>query len=326
MKQLLKSPELVEIVLNYNCNLKCRMCYIWKSKALANISIASLKKVIDQISLFKNKPKIQFLGGETLLYKDLVTAIKHASYNKIKTSVITNGFLLTKEKIIELSEAGLSEIILSLDSTDEKVHNYLRGNSKSYEKVMNALTLLKKHGPSINVSINSVITAVNLYNLIDLHKYVLKKDHISQNYFVVLEKPYNSNYKHNWRHSSPVSYLWPDDINLVNQVFNELIKLKQETNKIGNTKSQLKKYKSYYLNPDNFIKKSGCMFGHDHVLINNKGEVSLCGGSKEIGKINSENIIELWNSDKAKVRRKEMLNCKQNCVQILSCVYKDEDA
>mgnify|MGYP003973602629 CR=1 FL=1 len=326
--ELIKPPELVEIILNNKCNFRCKMCNIWKNKHDFKLSIEKLKDLIDHISLLGNNLTIQFLGGETLLYEDLVEAINYTSSKNIRTVITTNSSLLTKNKIIELGNAGLCSINLSLDSIDSSIHDFLRGTKNSHKKVIESIKLLNKYAPKIRININTIIMSPNTNGLKNIVNFVQNNKSIDQIYFIALEKPYNSTYDSDWRQNSPISYLWPDDKKLIKQIFNELIKLKNDTtSKISNSINQLEKYKEYYLEPNKFVKQKGCIFGFNHLMINHLGTVSLCTTHKEfsdLGNITKKKITDIWKSKKASIVRQKMFNCKQNCVQILSCVYKDE--
>ena len=142
-KTILRPPEHVEIVVHNYCNFKCKMCKIWEHKNPDKISLQKILKIIDDLSRFKgNNLTLQFIGGETLLYKDLHVAIKHASNYGIKTSVTTNGHLLNESMIKKLSYSGLYNLNISLDSIEQDVHNELRGIKDSYQKIMTAMILM----------------------------------------------------------------------------------------------------------------------------------------------------------------------------------------
>ena len=325
----LPAPRHVLVVLHNYCNFKCKMCKVWDKKDSEKMFLKTLYKIIKDISKFKSKDLIlHFIGGETLLFKDLDKAIAYAMRNRLTVDITTNGYALNKNKIIALSEAGLRNINLSLDSNEKEVHNELRGVKDSYQKIMKAIPLLGKYGKNINVSINTVINSLNLSTLISLCKYVKQEKHLKNLYFIAMEKPFESNYDNDWRKTSDVAYLWPDNPDKINYVFDALVKETQINEKIGNTVSQLNAYKSYYIHPDKFIKKLGCRSGCTNLEINMLGEIFLCVPNPKLGRlgnIDSENIVQLWNSEKAFLIRQEMMLCKNNCLQVLSCGEYDEE-
>ena len=326
--RLVPAPESVVFGLNNVCNFKCEMCYIWKNKTLKEIPLNKIKRIIDEIDLFNNKDlTIQFHGGETLLYKGLTQAIHHASKKNIRTALATNGYFLDKKTIINLNEAGLHGLNISLDSIEKEVHNDLRGMPNSYEKIMYALDFLEKYEHNMVIGINTIIHSLNITKLVEMSRFVQNKKSVEIIYFIPLEKPYESDYDSSWYDSSPVSYLWPNNKDLINKMFDSLISEKKINKKISNSVNHLEKYRSYYLNPNEFIKKYGCNFGNVQLHINYSGQMRLCTIRPELETVGTvdDNIIKIWNSGKAKEIRHEMKNCTNNCILILSCGYKDED-
>jgi MoaA/NifB/PqqE/SkfB family radical SAM enzyme len=53
--------------------------------------------------------------------------------------IVTSGYKLTFEKAIELKNAGLKGMAISLDHYDPEKHNLFRGSEKSFEWVINAV-------------------------------------------------------------------------------------------------------------------------------------------------------------------------------------------
>jgi len=320
-------PELVEITLHNTCNYRCKMCYFWQTKTKDFIPIDLLFKAFDDVHKLNTvNPKIQLLGGETLMYPNLDQAISYASKRGIKIEIVTNGFFLNKTMAIRLGNAGLSALTISLDSIDKKTHNYLRGVD-CYDKVMRAVENMINYASNVRLNINTIISSINMHTLLDNAKFVKNKKGIASLYYIVLEKPYNSSYGTNWRTKSPVSYLWPTNHKKINEVFDSLIEEKKLNEKIGNSIGQFEVYRKYYHNYEQAAKSNGCDFGTHHVRINQEGNVYLCSERHDIasiGSIKSKSFSDIWKSKQALRTRDIMSNCKKNCVQILSCGYKDE--
>ncbi len=320
--------ESVSIVVTNMCNFKCKICNFWKNTNKEEISITDLKKILDSVEKLNNdKLVVQFHGGETLLYKDLIKAVQYATSKGIKTSIVTNGYFLNEEKINQLSNAGLHDLNISLDSINKNHHTFLRGIPNSHDKIMDCINYMNNHPEKLNANINTVITSVNIKSIIATSRFVNHQKGLKNIYFIALEKPYLTNYDKNWRKTKQVGYLWPKDKKLIKNVFKNLITEKKQNNKISNSITQLKKYCSYYLNPSKNLATHDCIFGYLHLHINSLGQFRLCANRHDldpIGFLPESNIYDAWKSGKAQWIRKRMQECKQNCVLNLSCVYKDE--
>ena len=67
-------------------------------------------------------------------------------------AMVTNGWFLTKDRVIDLRNAGLTHIQLSLDGKDAKTHERMRGIKGIYEKVLDALRFIDEAGISSAVA------------------------------------------------------------------------------------------------------------------------------------------------------------------------------
>jgi len=96
------------------CNITCRACYrklLGKHKPFSEV-----KKIIDITIKKRNCENIAIAGGEPLLYPYLEKIIKYIKSRNLEVTILTNGIGLTLEKTIKLKQAGLSKIIIHIDS------------------------------------------------------------------------------------------------------------------------------------------------------------------------------------------------------------------
>lgn len=150
---------------SYNCQLNCRHCYEEKGDSSLFLTTEEVKKIIDDFYNFLHGFHIYFCSGEVLLRDDIMELINYAFNKGIFSSVVTNGILLSDDKIKELKKAGVGQIIVSIDYPDKDKHDELRGCSGCYDK---ALVGLKK---SIENGLSTTIwTYVSAFNENDLEK------------------------------------------------------------------------------------------------------------------------------------------------------------
>lgn len=86
----------------------------------------------------------------------------------ISLGIVSNGYLMTRERLDSLLASGLHSATISLDGFEE-AHNWLRRNPKSFEKALNAICMLAEEKEIIW----DVVTCVNQRNFKDL---ILFKD------------------------------------------------------------------------------------------------------------------------------------------------------
>ncbi|MFH1607747.1 MAG: radical SAM protein [archaeon] len=158
----LKSPISMQIELTSGCNQKCIFCYnVWK-EGCTKTSICETptreehNKIIDKI--IENEVfDIIFSGGEPLLIPYLEELIERLSKKKIGTMIITNGMLLTKERVKKLKGAGLESIQISLHYFNEEKNDEITGIKGSFKKsvegIKNVLDIMGKDFLNVNAVI-----------------------------------------------------------------------------------------------------------------------------------------------------------------------------
>lgn len=177
------------IHLGYSCNLCCSYCYqssinkIDKSKQLNSEDVIKfLTKVINEEEY--EELDICFIGGEPLLYcqqiLDISNAIniKFSSEKIIKYSLVTNGTLLSSEKIELLLKNKIDSFQITIDG-NEKIHDSLRKdiNGKgSFKKIINNILYIQDHFKSANISINCNINSKNYDDISKFLQYLHSKN------------------------------------------------------------------------------------------------------------------------------------------------------
>jgi molybdenum cofactor biosynthesis enzyme MoaA len=102
------------IEVNQSCNLSCHGCY--KDKFDLYKPLGTIQEEVDFIASKRNLAAVTLSGGEPTLYKELPNVISYIMGKGLRPLLLTNGSLLTKEKLHAYKEAGLSRVILHIDS------------------------------------------------------------------------------------------------------------------------------------------------------------------------------------------------------------------
>lgn len=104
--------------------------------------------------MWEKQKIINFLNKSLIRIYDLVLrateVLKNGGVPNI--AMVTNGWFLTKDRVISLRNAGLTHIQLSLDGKDAKTHERMRGINGIYEKVLDALNFIDDAGISSAVA------------------------------------------------------------------------------------------------------------------------------------------------------------------------------
>jgi MoaA/NifB/PqqE/SkfB family radical SAM enzyme len=109
-----KHPFLVHIIPMRRCNLDCGYCNEY-DEVSKPVPLAEMKRRLDLLADMGTS-MITISGGEPLLHPELEEVIRHMRKRGMYTGMITNGFLLSKDRIEKLNDAGLEYLQISIDN------------------------------------------------------------------------------------------------------------------------------------------------------------------------------------------------------------------
>jgi MoaA/NifB/PqqE/SkfB family radical SAM enzyme len=323
-------PTYCCIAILESCFLRCRMCYKWKEdirfRHPQEPSLSQWKKFISSLKvLAKKRLQINFAGGEPLARKEeILELIKYASVKGFDTLLATNAVLIDEDTAKRIADSGLTVANISLDSLQAKIHDYLRGVEGVYEKVIKAIDLLDKYAPDVRIGICTTITQYNLGELTDIVRWIQSNDKIDGMGFQAVTQPFSTPEDAFWYKNKEFSHLWPADIIKVDESMDELIALKQNGfSKLGNPISQFHVYKAYFHDPNRFIKKQACHIDTQAVNITPTGEIRVCFYMNPIGNIKTDDINDVWFSQRMWELRKAISLCKRNCQSMVNCNFDE---
>src|SRR5579871_3208389 len=144
-----KHPVLVHIIPMRRCNLDCGYCNEYDDFSKP-VPVEEMKRRLD-ILADMGTSIITISGGEPLMHPELEEVIRHIRKRGIYAGMITNGFLLSKERIAKLNDAGLEFLQISIDNvTPDEV------SKKSLKTLDSRLEWLSQYAV-FQVNINSVL-------------------------------------------------------------------------------------------------------------------------------------------------------------------------
>ena len=121
------SPSKLNLDITNRCNLDC----VWCSRHFVDFPPVDMPLALARKAVaWMPRPEVVTLAGfgEPLLYpyKDLLKVVQLARAKTKRVRIISNGLLL-KNKIRGLVDAGLTELIVSVDSPKPEVYRRIRG-------------------------------------------------------------------------------------------------------------------------------------------------------------------------------------------------------
>ncbi len=167
-------PRNCEVILNYDCNAKCRFCYHPESALTQTGKRMSFEQAA--AALYKGRREkcwvAYLIGGEITLRDDLPKIIRLArSMGYLYVQVMSNGLKLAEPAYARtLVEAGANIFRVSVHGHTARLHDWLVGVPGAFKKVMKAFENLTLLGAEI--SVNHALTRQNYKTLPDLLKII----------------------------------------------------------------------------------------------------------------------------------------------------------
>lgn len=162
------------IVTTNRCTLSCSYCFYNTGLSEKSLSDIKTEKILEKIkSLSEYFDNVIFTGGEPLLIKDIFLLASEFKKNKVNTSIITNGTLLTHDICNKIASA-FDKVSVSLDSLDQKINDLTRGK---FSIVRNGLdTLLSVRPENLKIEIIQTITSINYESIDEMVKFCHAKN------------------------------------------------------------------------------------------------------------------------------------------------------
>lgn len=155
----------VALEITQRCNLDCTLCYLSENSESVkhDISLEELFKRIDRIyNDFGMNTNVQITGGDPTLRKkaELLEIIRYINQKGMRAGMNTNGILATREFMFELKKAGLRDISLHVDVTQER-----KGFHGQGEAALNKIRrdyVERARGVGLNVTFSTTVCDENI--------------------------------------------------------------------------------------------------------------------------------------------------------------------
>ena len=155
------APKWIAWEITRRCNLHCVHCRSSSEMEVEghpDFTTEEAFRVIDDIAGYA-KPVVVLSGGEPLVRKDVFELAEHGTEKGLRMCLATNGTLVTEEVCANIKSSGIRIVSLSLDGSEESVHDDFRSQKGAFAGTINAARLFREKG--IEFIINSSFTKRN---------------------------------------------------------------------------------------------------------------------------------------------------------------------
>lgn len=317
-KEVLESkPREIRNTITNKCNIGCRYCDIWKEGTWEQ----SEERTKEIINLFPYLENMQWLGGETFLYKGFEEILEEgAKYDTLSQTILTNGLLLNERILEKISKANIS-LLIAIDAGKKETYEYLRRGS-SWEKLCANLELIKeinkKTNRKIYTTFNAVISKSNYKEMFEMVEMAHKYDFNKIRFMPILGSGEENIFSNNDRQAIEYIYsIFPfveDRAKQYNIVLEQYIPTRKNNAYKDNNLNVVKSPKELSFYHLKNRKRMGCTVPWKMLVIDSKGPIRPCVNCNDwIGDSTKQSIDEFWNSIYMRIYRKQfgnMYSCK----------------
>jgi len=147
-------PSHAQVAVTNACPQSCAFCYNRDrtGQALDTAAILRVVRELREAGVFW----LGLTGGEPLLQKDLVRIVE-AGADGCAVKLFTTGTGITAGRARELGRAGLFSVSVSLDSSDEEIHDAGRGYRGAFREALRAIDVFLAT-PGLDVGVSAVLS------------------------------------------------------------------------------------------------------------------------------------------------------------------------
>lgn len=314
-------PRMLTLDLTYICNLKCEMCpqaidfekeesnLLQQYKANKELTSDQIMALIDDAAEFGVRT-FTFTGGEPFLRKDLLTMIERVKRRGMACQVYTNGMLITQPVAARLVELGVEKVTISVDGPEE-VHNQIRKNRRSFQKLLDAVRFIQaektrqqRSAPSLLFC--NTVSASNAHFMSELmdvagqhgvnvnfgYMYYVSEDMEAATAAILTIPPVKGEDQ-----NMPES-LKRIDASVIDR---QIRAVRQKERQYGVNASFMPDLKPRDVQrryeDDRHAPVGRCFYAWDHVRVNPYGEVYACGPiSLSMGNVATQRLASIWNN------------------------------
>jgi len=159
------APFLVIWELTQACDLACKHCRACAipRRDPRELTTEEGKKLLDEVKAM-GTPVVVFTGGDPAKRPDLIELVRYGSSIGLHVALTPSATpLVNEELLLDLGEAGLSRLAISLDGVTERAHDDFRGVEGSFARTFEILRAARRIG--LTTQVNTTVTPYNLDEL-----------------------------------------------------------------------------------------------------------------------------------------------------------------
>jgi MoaA/NifB/PqqE/SkfB family radical SAM enzyme len=321
-------PRFLFVETTTECNLRCKQCHMWLTREPPGTLTTDEKiALVDELAGWSPGATVVLTGGETMQKKQEFYALSAACRRHgLRAAANTNATLLDEFDHERLLVEGPHYLVISLDSHEREVHDYIRGVPGTFDQVVDVIRRLvarKRASGEAEVSICTNLIVCDL-NYATLGAYVAFVEGLGVD--GIMFQPLARTFLLAAPRDGFFDRHFPSDVDAFDRAIDELLERQARGARLLTSAGDLAWMKLYVRDPD-FIGEQVCGSHERNMMVDMRGDVQLCFsmrgllGGRALGNVRTSSLRALWEGEMAARARGIMSTCRQNC-GMLNCHRK----
>lgn len=265
-------PVYAHFGVTHRCNMRCRMCAVWKSGDQGTELNAGQ---VDTLAANLSRAGTRWValgGGEPFQRVDVAELVDSFARRSMEVRLLTNGVGIRDERIVEVGRAGLAHVSISLDTLDAERQRKVYGDVDVMENVVASMRRFKEVLPRRSTPIiNVCVSRLNLDELPELVAFASKWGfHCS---FVPIALAPSADTTDGFAAHAPELAPGPEEKLRASEAYARLIELKRRGALIANSTRFLTD-SARHLQDGSY--PWSCDAGLLYLSVNPEGDISIC--------------------------------------------------
>lgn len=307
-------PSQVNIEIINRCCLRCAMCDIWRNKIDDELSIERWTDVLDRLTHWLGSFRLTVTGGEPFMKVGIWDFLDHAISLGLPIVVITNGTCFNRHTMKRLLDTRLTQLVLSVDSTEPGEHDLIRGVDGAYQRTWSTLKVIAAAKRPFLLATSTVIVDSNIAQLGDIAR-SFHAAGVERIFFQPVQGGFTeadgSYFPYDTR-------LWPSSVRAIQAGLDSLLEAKQHGIPVANSQPEIEYFREYFLHGRSWRRPFPCAVKYTTFHCDAYGNVRMCiPYPGNIGNVTETDPAEIWASAEAAAERRVISACTKPC--LLNC-------
>ncbi len=286
-------PIYAHFAVTHRCNLRCRMCNIWReADQTAEVSVERVGEIADVLRRL-GTISVSIGGAEPFVREDLPEIVAALKRRGMMVRVLTNAYALTDEQIQRAAEAGLDEVSVSLDTLDPDKQAEVCNAPGIWPKVVENLCKLSAALPRRGnvLLINCVVSHHNVRELPQMVAFAKAVGYFIS--FVPVHLAPEEGEHDRFERCAPEMAISPEQREALVAAYDELLELKRRGAPIVNSTPFLRQSREFLSERGQYWR---CDAGALYFSIDPRGRFAICHDYEAKRDYSAEEVLERFGS------------------------------